>query len=177
MEELRYSVTLLEAYSNFLAAKLSKKFLKRAKTGETYLCRWQCFAWYIAHRTWLSFNIDSVFLSEVTTFEYLGSILSINCPFNDEITKQISAANSQCTRAWNCQYLQIKTKITVYKAVVRAVILYRNYHGACTKHLYRFSDIFTKEVFTMLVSPVSSGRNMSPDLCCIGECWHLDYWD
>nr|VZI07202.1 unnamed protein product [Spirometra erinaceieuropaei] len=73
-------------------------------------------------------GIDGCQLEEVDTFKYLGARLLPNGQSKDDIVLQINAArwvfSSLRKRLWNRRDLSIATKIRMYRASVRSVLLY-----------------------------------------------------
>ena len=76
-------------------------------------------------------------LKRVSSFSYLGSVLSEDCSVHKDIAARLQEANRAYgalqSRLWSQQGIRIKTKIKVYKAVVLATLLY----GSQTWTLYR----------------------------------------
>ena len=76
-------------------------------------------------------------LKSVSSFSYLGSVLSEDCSVDKDIAARLQKATRAYgalqARLWSQQGIRIKTKIKVYKVVVLATLLY----GSQTWTLYR----------------------------------------
>ncbi|BHF83345.1 hypothetical protein SprV_0802648900 [Sparganum proliferum] len=91
-------------------------------------------------------SIDGCQLEEVDSFKYLGARLLSNGQSKDDIVSQIDAArwvfSSLRKCLWNRRNLSIATKIRVYRASVRSVLLY-----GCECRALRVEDERKLEVF------------------------------
>ena len=67
-------------------------------------------------------------LKSVQQFTYLGCAISSNAKIDGEIDNRLAKANCAFgrlyKRVWNNKHLRIKTKISVYRAVVLTTLLY-----------------------------------------------------
>ena len=85
---------------------------------------------------------DDIFVSgealkKVSTFSYLGSVISDDCTVNNDIATCLQKANKSYgalqKRLWSQRGIKVKTKIKVYKAVILITLLY----GSQSWTLYR----------------------------------------
>lgn len=76
----------------------------------------------------LNIRIDNQVLNRVRHFKYLGSTLSHNNKFDEELKCRMSKAYSAFgrlrERVWDNKHLTIKAKATVYRAIVLSTLLY-----------------------------------------------------
>ncbi|BHF75255.1 hypothetical protein SprV_0501835100 [Sparganum proliferum] len=91
-------------------------------------------------------GIDGCQLEEVDSFKYLGARLLSNRQSKDDIVSRIDAARRVFSSLWKCLWirrdLSIATKIRVYRASVRSVLLY-----GCECWALRVEDERKLEVF------------------------------
>ena len=85
----------------------------------------------------LTFHLNGDEIKQVTSFKYLGSILSTNHNIDEEVYNRINQASvafgKLCTRVFQNDNLRTDTKIAVYTAVCITSLLY----GAETWTVYR----------------------------------------
>nr|VZI01571.1 unnamed protein product [Spirometra erinaceieuropaei] len=81
-------------------------------------------------------SVNGTLLQVGDDFPYLGSTLSLNTKFDDEVTRRISKASQAFGRlqstVWHRHGLQLSTKLKMYKAIILPTLLY----GAETWTLY-----------------------------------------
>ncbi|BHF73615.1 hypothetical protein SprV_0401669700 [Sparganum proliferum] len=91
-------------------------------------------------------GVDGCQLEEVDSFKYLGARLLPNGQSKDDIVSRIDAARWVFSSLWKCLWirrdLSIATKIRVYRASVRPVLLY-----GCECRALRVEDERKREVF------------------------------
>ena len=67
-------------------------------------------------------------LKKVSSFSYLGSVISDDCAVDKDIAKRLQKASRAYgalqSRLWSQRGIQVKTKVKVYKAVVLTTLLY-----------------------------------------------------
>ena len=89
----------------------------------------------------------------VSSFSYLGNVLSEDCSVDKDIAARLQKANRAYgtlqSRLWSQQGIRMKAKIKVYKAVVRATVLY----GSQTWTLYR-RDIHLEKFHLRCLRPI-----------------------
>ena len=84
-----------------------------------------------------SFQINGVSLKEVDQFIYLGSTLSSDCSFDNEINSHMHKASSAFgrhrKRVFENKNLKVSTKVAIYNVICASILLY----GAETWTPYR----------------------------------------
>nr|VZI49993.1 unnamed protein product [Spirometra erinaceieuropaei] len=98
--------------------------------------------------------VNGTQLQMVENFPYLGSTLSRNTKIDEEVVNRISKASQAFGRlhstVWNCNGLQLSTKLKMYKAVILPTLLYgaetwtvyakqarrlNHFHLSCLRHI------------------------------------------
>ena len=102
-------------------------------------------------------ELSDLLLEEVTSFKYLGSIISADSSMTEEIAARISAA-SKCSWGLNkllaSKNLSRATKMQIYCVMIRPVLTYACECWALTKELERRLLVFEHGVLRRICGPV-----------------------
>jgi hypothetical protein len=95
----------------------------------------------------MQISIRGFLLETVSSFRYLGSIVSDDCDLTKEITQRIGAASSAFYSLYHCLWTQratisLATKIRVYQSVVLSTLLYACETWAPTATLLQRLEVF-----------------------------------
>jgi hypothetical protein len=106
--------------------------------------------------THLKFNNFS--FEHVENFNYLGSILNADNKMNIEIAERIAKGNTAYyanAKLIKSKFLKIKTKMKIYKAIIRPVVTYSSETWTLTAKDENNLRIFERQVLRKIIGPVN----------------------
>ena len=113
-------------------------------------------------------KIDGQQLKYVKSFKYLGSTINYSASLEDEIINHISKATEAFGKLrhclWNARGISLKTKISVYRAVVLTTLLYGSESWTPYRTQINKLDVFHKHCLRTICSYTLEVRVTNADL-------------
>jgi len=101
-------------------------------------------------------KVDDYKFERVQSFKYLGAEINENANSHEEVKKRITAAN-RCYYSlmplFKSRLLSIKSKITLYKVIVKPVTLYARSTWATTKSDEGKLGVFERKILRKIFGP------------------------
>ena len=113
-------------------------------------------------------KVDGQQLKYVKSFKYLGSTINYSASLEDEIINHISKATEAFGKLrhclWNARGISLKTKISVYRAVVLTTLLYGSESWTPYRTQINKCDVFHKHCTRTICSYTLEERVTNADL-------------
>jgi sorting nexin-29 len=107
------------------------------------------------------FQIEKFNFETVQSFTYLGSLIDANNDISAEIKKRILLANKGfygLKRQFRSQFLSIKNKAKLYKALIRPVLAYGSETWVLSKSNEAILEVFERKILRAIFGPTNDNR-------------------